>query len=264
MGIDPVTHTPRFDVLQLSSILNSLYNSPQFNYPGHFGNLGSVVNPSQLLNLLTTILSCQSRNQDVMNHNFQQNNQIGSTSNSLLQNQSQCSQPMQLNNSFQAFQSNQHQVPVQENHQPCATSNPLHNMESHLMKTKLEHQIISQIGAPLSHQNLWQYDHGGHISGQQQITQSSSAMQSLSLPKFNSIVNNMLENQILSCNNEGIPNFNLSSLLSSTTSSSSPNTLNSSSSTTFVKGTSEDERDTYNSNMLMYNISNGLNDSGFL
>ncbi|KAF7822780.1 transcription factor MYB41-like [Senna tora] len=80
--------------------------------------------------------------------------------------------------------------------------------------------------------------------------------------------------------NEGgsMPNFDLRSLFSSysttPSSSASPSTLNSSaSSTTFVNGTNttttstEDERDTYCSNVMMYNISNGLNvinESGFL
>ncbi|RDX81995.1 Transcription factor MYB102, partial [Mucuna pruriens] len=245
MGIDPVTHTPRLDVLQLASFLNtSLYNSPQVNYPA------LSIMPSQLLSVLTTLLSCQSRNHDVlMNHNYQQNNQLsGST---LLQNQPQCnSQPMELEYSIQAFQPNQPQ---------------LMNVEPQLMKTKLEHQI-SPIATSFSHQNtlpnLWHYNNGDHMPDLPQA-QSSSPMQCFSSPKFNSIVNNLLENQIL-CNNEGMPNFNLSSLLSSTPSSSSPSTLNTSSSTTFVNGTTEDERDTFGSNMLMYNISNALNDSGLL
>ncbi|XP_061365102.1 transcription factor MYB41-like [Gastrolobium bilobum] len=254
MGIDPVTHTPRLDVLQLVSILNSsLYNSPQFNNHHGLYGMGNVINPSQLLNLLTTLLSCQSRNPNVLNHSFQQN-QVGNSP--LFQNQSQFSQPMQQLNSTQtqAFQPNQPQV-VQENH--CSTSNPLH-MEPQLMKTTLENQI-SQIASPFRNQNtlpnLWQDTEGAE----------SSAIPCFSSPKFNSMINNIMENQIL-CNNEGIPDFNLSSLLSSTpSSSSSPSTLKSSSSTTFVNGTTtEDERDTYGSNMLMYNISNGLNDSGFL
>ncbi|XP_019425958.1 PREDICTED: myb-related protein 330-like [Lupinus angustifolius] len=228
MGIDPVTHTPSLEVLQLSSILSSLYTSPQLNYPSLFGMSGSMVNnQSQMLNLLTTFISSQSRNQNVMNNNnILHQNQIGiSTTSPILQNQPQCSQSMQLN-SIQAFQSNQLQVQVQENHQNNTTM-----------------------------PNLWQY-YGGYISDQQEA-QSSSTMQSFSLPKFNSSVNNILENQILSCTNEIMPNFNLNSVLSSTLSYSSPGTLNSSSST-------EDERDTYNSNMLMYNISNGFNDSGLM
>ncbi|BAT92494.1 hypothetical protein LR48_Vigan05g129800 [Vigna angularis] len=257
MGIDPVTHAPRLDVLQLASILNtSLFNSsPQFNYPFLSGR--SVINSSQLLSLLSTLLSCQSRNNpdNVLNHNnFHQND------NQLLQNQPQCTQ-MQLADTLQTFQPNQPQVSLQEN-LIAKSNNPL-NVDHQLMKSKLENQI-SPVATSFTHQNtlpnLWHYDNISDL----QIAQSSSAMQCFSSPKFNSIFNSLLENQNL-CNNEGMPNFNLSSLLSSTTSSSSPSTLNSSSSTTFVNGTTEDERDTYgSSNMLMYNISNGLNDSGLL
>lgn len=264
MGIDPVTHTPRLDVIQLASILNtSLYNSaPQFNYPSLSGIGRSVINPSHMLGLLTTLLSCQNRNYnpDVLN-----NNQLSGGS-TLLQNQHQCSR-MQLD-STQAFQPNQPQVSLQENHIAKSNSNPL-NMEPQVMKTTLENQI-TPIATPFSQQNtlpnLWHYNTEGHISDLPTMAQSSSAMQCFSSPKFNSIYNNLLENQNLCNNNEGMPNFNLSSLLSSTPSSSSPiSTLNSSSSTTFVNGTTEDERDTYGSNMLlMYNISNGLNDSGLL
>jgi len=262
MGIDPVTHTPRLDVLQLASILNtSLFNSsPQFNYPFLSGVGRSVVNPSQLLSLLSTLLSCQSRNNpdnNVLNHdNYQQNNnQLGG--NTLLQNQPQCSQ-MQLE-TIPTFQPNQPHVSLQDN--LIAKSNPL-NMES-----KLENQI-SPVATSFSHQNtlqnLWQYNNRDNISDLSGAQSSSPMLQCFSSPKFNSLFNNLLENQnLLENNNEGIPNFNLSSLLSSTT-SSSPSTLNSSSSTTFVNGTTEDERDTYGSNMLMYNISNGLNDSGLL
>ncbi|KAL2331498.1 hypothetical protein Fmac_019079 [Flemingia macrophylla] len=250
MGIDPVTHTPRLDVLQLASFLSSsLYNSPPFNnYP--FPSMGgSVINPSHLLSLLTTLLSCQNRNPDVLlNHNYmqQRNNNSG---NPQLQNQPQCSQTMQLD-SIQTFHPNQ----LQENH--IAKTNS--------METKLDHEI-SPFATSFSHQNnlpnLWHYNNGDHIIDLPQA-QSLSAMQcfSSSSPKFNTSV---LENQTW-CINEGMPNFNLSSLLSSTPSSSSPSTLNSSSSATFVNGTTEDERDTHGSNMLMYNISNGLNDSGFL
>ena len=101
------------------------------------------------------------------------------------------------------------------------------------MKTTLENQI-TPIATPFSQQNtlpnLWHYNTEGHISDLPTMDQSSSAMQCFSSPKFNSIYNNnLLENQNLCNNNEGAPNFNLSSLLSSTPSSSSPiSTLNSS------------------------------------
>lgn len=138
-------------------------------------------------------------------------------------------QPNQLNHSiFQAFQTNHQQVPnVQENQ-----SNPI-----------ILQNYTSAPNFGLSH--LVHYNgHGGQSTN--------------------------MENHIVP-NNEGLMgSFNLGSLLSYSTpsSSTSPSTLNSSaSSTTFVNGTAtEDERDTYCSNMLMYNISNGLNisDSGLL
>ncbi|MED6110789.1 hypothetical protein PIB30_046045 [Stylosanthes scabra] len=241
MGIDPVTHTPRLDVLQLSSILSStLYNNNNNNnnnnYPTSLFGIGSsssvANNPSHVLSLLTSLLSYQSRN----NYGGFSQNQIGSISPQLLQNQ------MQLNPS-QAFQPNQ----------PCA--NNLH-VESQNMKSKLEPQIPS-ISYPFSHQNtlpnLWHYNGGGNNMANNQ-------------QGYPSLVEN--NNQILCNNSEGImANFNLmnSMLSSSTASSSSPSNLNSSSSTTFVNGTTtEDERDSYGSNMLMYNISNGLNNSAFL
>lgn len=257
MGIDPVTHTPRLDVLQLASILNtSLFNSsPQFNHPFLSGIGRSVINPTHLLSLLSTLLSCQSRNNpdNVLNHNNYQQTISQLSGSNLLQNQPQCSQ-MQLE-TIPTFQPNQPQVSLQEN--LIAKSNPL-NMEHQLIKSKLQNQI-SPLATSFSLQNLWHYDNGDNISGLS-VPQSSSAMQCFSSSKFNSIFNNLLGNQNLS-HNEGIPNFNLTSLLSSTTSSSP---LNSSSSTTFFNGTTEDERDTYGSNILMYNISNGLNDSGLL
>ncbi|XP_020964731.1 transcription factor MYB74-like isoform X2 [Arachis ipaensis] len=235
MGIDPITHTPRLDVLQLSSILSStLYNnnnSPQINnnyYPTLFGIGSSSVanNPSQVLSLLASLLSYQSRNNDNI---LNQQNQLGTISPLLLQNQ------IHLNPS-QAFQPNQ----------PCANN---FHVETQNMKSKLEPQI------PFNHQNtlpnLWHYNGGGYMANQQGFP-------------------SLLENNQILCREEIMANFNLmnSMLSTSTASSSSPSNLNSSSSTTFVNGTTttEDERDSYGSNMLMYkyNISNRLNNSGLL
>nr|QWQ79403.1 MYB5 [Zanthoxylum armatum] len=77
MGIDPVTHSPRLDLLELSSILSSssLCNSTeQFNTSNLFG-LG-LMNPD-LLNLASTLLSCQStttpQNLHQQDQSFQQN-----------------------------------------------------------------------------------------------------------------------------------------------------------------------------------------------
>ena len=56
MGIDPVTHNPRLDLLDLSSMLTpSLYNSPQLNI-SRLLDVQSLVNP-ELLRLATSLFS---------------------------------------------------------------------------------------------------------------------------------------------------------------------------------------------------------------
>ncbi|GAY52533.1 hypothetical protein CUMW_142560 [Citrus unshiu] len=72
MGIDPVTHSPRLDLLELSSILSSsLCNSTQLN-ASNLLSLG-LLNPD-LLNLATTLLSCQNTTPQFTPQNFQQQN----------------------------------------------------------------------------------------------------------------------------------------------------------------------------------------------
>ncbi|KAJ4981221.1 hypothetical protein NE237_032058 [Protea cynaroides] len=62
MGIDPVTHSPRLDLLDLSSLLNSpLYNPSQLNVSRLLG-IQHLINP-KLLNLATNLLSSQENNQ---------------------------------------------------------------------------------------------------------------------------------------------------------------------------------------------------------
>lgn len=143
-------------------------------------------------------------------------------------------QSQQLNNSIQTF-------PLQDN-QSCAASQPLPLELHQLMKAKVD-QMISPGTANFSYQNslpnVGQYEGGPYSTS-------------------------LVENQIAH-NKRGESNFNLRSLISYSTpsSSASPSTLNSSaSSITFVNGATEEERDTYCSNMLVYNISNGLNIDG--
>ncbi|KAI4333746.1 hypothetical protein L6164_018516 [Bauhinia variegata] len=249
MGIDPVTHTPCLDLLQLSSILSSsLYNnsSPQLNYPGLL-QMASWLNPN-LLNLLTTLLSSQSRNPDFINTNqlLQQNQLAGISTSPPEQNQHQCPGPIMQLNSVQSFQPNQLQVPIQGSQAKLNQVSP--------SDTHFSYQQSTQ-------PNLWQCN-GGQLEPQ---PADQSATENFSLPKFNSMINSLLGNQVSqSPNSDGVTNFNLSTLLSSTTSSSSPSALNSSLTTTLVNGAAEDERDTYCSNMLMYNISNSLHDNGLL
>ncbi|KAM1057375.1 hypothetical protein ACFX10_030598 [Malus domestica] len=66
MGIDPVTHTPRLDLLELTSLLSStLYNSSSDNLQLNIPNLlsiGPIMDP-ELLNLAATLLTSQRRPQ---------------------------------------------------------------------------------------------------------------------------------------------------------------------------------------------------------
>ncbi|KAK2977095.1 hypothetical protein RJ640_017619, partial [Escallonia rubra] len=70
MGIDPVTHSPRLDLLDLSSILNSsFYNPSQMNISRLLG-AQPLVNP-ELLRLATSFLSSQRENQNFLPQDVQ-------------------------------------------------------------------------------------------------------------------------------------------------------------------------------------------------
>lgn len=79
MGIDPVTHSPRLDLLDLSSILGccSFYNQSQMNMStrllGGGGGVQPLVNP-EILRLATSIMSSPQRenqNPDILFHENQ-------------------------------------------------------------------------------------------------------------------------------------------------------------------------------------------------
>ncbi|GAV74440.1 Myb_DNA-binding domain-containing protein [Cephalotus follicularis] len=216
MGIDPVTHSPRLDLLELSSILSScLYNSSHLNVSNMLG-IG-MLNPN-LLNLATALSS------------------IG---NSQAQNQYQ---PCQLNNL---------QNPTQEN-QSCTTSsvsNAQFLNETQLMQAP--QNLITNYSFQNSIPNVWLDDtqpfnvnYGCHASTP-------------------TAINPILENQTLFSNfrGENFTNSSFGSLISTPSSSSTP--LNSSS-TACVNGSTEDERDSYCSNMLMYDVQCSLNVNGLM
>ncbi|CAA3002019.1 transcription factor MYB102-like [Olea europaea subsp. europaea] len=73
MGIDPVTHSPRLDLLDLSTVLtSSLHNASHFNFSRLLG-MQNIINPD-LLRLATSILSFQSQNQGFpLQKNVQEN-----------------------------------------------------------------------------------------------------------------------------------------------------------------------------------------------
>lgn len=194
MGIDPVTHTPRMDLLDISSVLGST----QLNL-SHFLGVQPVVDP-EILRLATSLLSSQRQN----NQEFIQQNE--------LQHQHQIQ--------------SQFQVPSLSIHEntACTTSNTPTGLfldEVQLMQANVQ-QFQSNTPTSFSYQtspepNEWQYNTGYYDPSMVELN----------------------------------PDFSFPSTLS--TPSSSPITpLNSSS--TLVNSSIEDDRDTYCSDMLNFQI----------
>ncbi|KAL2932157.1 hypothetical protein RDABS01_037567 [Bienertia sinuspersici] len=77
MGIDPVTHGPRLDYLDIPSIFSSLQNSSLLNMPTVLLNLQNLLHNQELLNLATS-LSSFSQN-EIIPHYFTQNPIINNT-----------------------------------------------------------------------------------------------------------------------------------------------------------------------------------------
>ncbi|KAK9268481.1 hypothetical protein L1049_000232 [Liquidambar formosana] len=235
MGIDPVTHSPRVDLLELSSILSSsLYNSSQLHVPSFIQENVDILN----------LLSCQGQNPDFLQEYLRRN---------------QLCIP-QVESQFQSFHENQLQNPIPEN-QACTTSNgSIVSLldENQLMQANLDNfsPTSSNFGCQNSLPNLWQ--NNGELS--------TMVERFVPLPSYEykntvdrTIINPLCEKQTFQSNN--IQNSGFGSVLS--TPSSSSTHLNSSS-TTCVNGSTEDERDSYCSNMLMFNIPNRLGMDGFM
>lgn len=237
MGIDPVTHSPRLDLLELSSFLSStLCNSSQVNASNFLG-LGPFLNP-EFLNLATTLLSCQNRPQEFSPQNVQGNlNQI------------------------QSFHQNLLQCPVQTCTKPGRDSSPQFLNESQLLQVNQEQ--ISQDPTNFSWQNClpnFSQDNAECFNMPKGSTQipNYGYQYNYSTSQSNRI-DPLSQNQAILPNINGgnIPKMSFGSLLS--TPSSSSTQLNSSS-TTYVNASTEDERDSYCSNVLF----DSLDAIGFL
>lgn len=215
MGIDPVTHTPRLDLLELYSILNS----SQLNLPSLLG-IGPIVNPN-LLSLATALLSSQCKNPDT-NSQYLQQNQLDD--NIPIENQFQSTQPIQPNTTYFSQ----------------ATLNslsPPFQSETQLTDQPKMEQIspdLTNFSCHNSVPNLWQ-NNGQNPAG-------------------------LAMSDIL-YHDQRVPNFSFGSLIS-TDSSNDPTPLNSSSTITYANCSTEDERDSYCSNILMYDMPNSLTARG--
>ncbi|KAK4255434.1 hypothetical protein QN277_008437 [Acacia crassicarpa] len=105
MGIDPVTHAPRLDLLDISSVLGSLLgNTSLLNLQGLLG-AQALMNP-ELLKMATTLLSLENENPELVSQNLQHMIQAGNSQvqaqtpidSSLPQFSSQFQMPMSTNN----------------------------------------------------------------------------------------------------------------------------------------------------------------------
>ncbi|WJZ96266.1 hypothetical protein VitviT2T_014967 [Vitis vinifera] len=228
MGIDPVTHSPRLDLLDLSSILStSLYNSSHMNVSRFLG-MQPLVNP-ELLRLATSLMSSQRENPNFLLQNVQENQLCNA----------------QVQNSFtHLVQPNQIQTPIQE----IPACNPLSSSfsnESQVMEPNAE-QFPSNI-TDFSSQNSqlisdWQSNGlPSDLSEEYYVPHPSSVGY---YGSEQTIMDPSSDNSVFQSNN----NFSFASVLS--TPSSSPTPLNSNS--TYINSSTEDEREiSYGSNMYL-------------
>ncbi|TXG47271.1 hypothetical protein EZV62_026565 [Acer yangbiense] len=232
MGIDPVTHSPRLDLLDLSSIISSsLYNSSQINISRLLGVHPTLVNP-ELMRLATSLMSSQRdqnqnqnyhAHQNVQHHQHHQINQI-------------CNQ--QEAEQFQYQQQQQimdHHPEVVEQFQTNFSN--FTNQNDHWQSNEMPSSNLTQedyVPIPTSHYSYY----GGSCNNSDQTVVMD--------PSISSVTNS---------NN----NFSFASVLS--TPSSSPTPLHSNS-TTYNISTEDHEIESYCSEMLKFEIQDILDDVG--
>ncbi|KAK6268872.1 hypothetical protein QUC31_013032 [Theobroma cacao] len=248
MGIDPVTHSPRLDLLDLSSILSSsLYNQSQMNMSRLLG-VQSFVNP-ELLRLATSLMSSQRENQS---QNQNQNQSF------LLQNvpESQLGSS-QVQNQYQPLMQSNH-LPTQVQEIPACTSlngTPCipFSSDAQLMNPNVDH-------FPSNLTDLSDWPGNAMPSN---LTEDYVPLQ----PNYNyygasdqTVMDPSSDTSNFHSNNSN-QSFSFASVLS--TPSSSPTPLNSNS--TYINSSStEDERESYCSDILKFEIPDILDVNEFM
>ncbi|XP_008795437.2 transcription factor MYB102 [Phoenix dactylifera] len=232
MGIDPVTHSPRLDILDLSSLLNpSLYDPNQLDLSRLLG-LEPLVN-SELIRLATNLLSSQCQNSNLLAQNFQG---------------PQLPNP-QVQDPYPSFPAHQLQTPIQQEFPPCTTSAAQFLDETQLMQANEEHF------QPEAQRNLWQ-EIVTQANFSENCVPTTSVMYDDPDPSIPQLISENSNFPAMISN----PNCNLTSVLS--TPASSPTQLNSS--TTYVNSSAEDEKDSYCSNMFEFPIPELLDVSEYM
>ncbi|KAG6722451.1 hypothetical protein I3842_03G160500 [Carya illinoinensis] len=227
MGLDPVTHAPRLDILDLSSILSSSLSNPSFLNVSNLLGTQTLMNPD-LLKLATAILSLKQENQVPFTKTLQENNLF----NYLMQNQVQ---PVQPNNQYQTLLQEGFSSEIltnqlmQANVEGCCSNvSTFGNSQENSIPTSLNEDFICQPNYMYCSSNPTVPD----------IPENSN---------FQSLYNS---NQ----------NFSFESVVS--TPISSPTPLNSPS--TFIKGGAEDENESYCNSLFNFEIPESLDMSEFM
>ncbi|XVF78035.1 hypothetical protein PTKIN_Ptkin14bG0095900 [Pterospermum kingtungense] len=226
MGIDPVTHSPRLDLLELSSLLSSsLYNSSQLNPTTGPLGVGSMFNPN-FLNLASAVLSSRNKNLE-----------ITTTPENIQQNQGQ--NPIQA--CTQLLQANLNHFSTNPTTQSCQNS----TLPISWLEHGTDYITVSNTKGLFPMQNY------GHQDNNQSFINSLADQ-------------NLL--QACFYGNNTIPSLSTFGSLLSTPSSSSTPLNSSSNTYVNKNGssiTTEDvERDSYCSSMLMFDVPSGLNVNG--
>ncbi|KAI5590674.1 hypothetical protein POPTR_004G033100v4 [Populus trichocarpa] len=258
MGIDPVTHSPRLDLLDLSSILSSsLYNSSdQMNMSRMLG-VPPLVNPG-LLRLATSLLSSQrDQTQNFVIQNGQEENHLPNP------------QVQQSQYESMIHQANiQFQTPGQEmptcttlTTSPCVTfSNEARIMDPNV--DQYQSSTITNFSSPnsqFSTHDQWQNNGMGSNLAEDYYVPAVSSYNSNGY--YGSDLMDPSSETSTFISNSSNQNFGFASVLS--TPSSSPTPLNSNS--TYINSSSaEDERESYCSNILKFEIPDILDAINFM
>ena len=244
MGIDPVTHSPRLDLLDFSSILyNSSHHPNHVNFSRLLGMQQMGLNP-ELLRLATSLLSThRERNSNffLQNDQQQQQQQLCSSQNDQI--------PVHV------VQSTQLQEPFQDNIPVCAT------LDSSAIPFPQEVQPSTLTDFSSHNCQISEWQSNGevpsHFTDENQYVQLPSLTYCDGSSDHQIVSDISPETSNLYSYNSNNQNFNFTSVFS--TPSSSPTPLNSNS-TTYFNSSTEDERESYCSNMLKFDIPDLLDD----
>lgn len=236
-GIDPVTHAPRLDFLDLSSILSSALCNPSSSLLNLSSLLGTqaLLNP-ELLRLATALTSPKQENLELILHRLQENQLYSSLS----QNQVPLSQP------------NQFQNPAGQDVPACTTSSAPFVSQTQLMQVNVEgFSPNTNFSCQNSQENLVPSSVNDNLVSEPNFVHCTT---NPTIPEFSE------NSRFQSVNNNGYQNFSIDSVMS--TPLTSPDPLNSSS--TFINGSTEDERESHCSSLFKFEIPESLDIEDFM